>query len=402
MCGGAGVVVVGMRYIGNLILDFPRFFGVALIIVGLIFLVKKKQIIGEKVSRAPLKYLRKNRASMIACAVAYSFFAVAYLVFGSVFVFGSSPMFSAEGEGLDSLALQLGQISESNYIENWVNIAIYPLFALGYFLLSVSSCTCAVACKQLPAQMTEITDYAENTALLKREIARTPSFPRVRRMWAGFLTVATSVILVITIVIGTAVSSNIFLESKFYEIDIGASQSRVADILGRADVESTGEWYYYSDNAVSLMRKQNELDRELEAALIKGDERRIEAIDGEIAALAEEAKGMRYRVIRVLFDANSTVTRAEMLNSGMTDTSGKKHTAEATLSPASVSYEYFAATAFTYTAEYSSNYVRARLGYIEVFSDPGRYHSTSIKGPGTYYLKWTDSLFDYYATLKVT
>ncbi len=311
-------------------------------------------------------------------------------------------MFSAEGEGLDSLALQLGQISESNYIENWVNIAIYPLFALGYFLLSVSSCTCAVACKQLPAQMTEITDYAENTALLKREIARTPSFPRVRRMWAGFLTVATSVILVITIVIGTAVSSNIFLESKFYEIDIGASQSRVADILGRADVESTGEWYYYSDNAVSLMRKQNELDRELEAALIKGDERRIEAIDGEIAALAEEAKGMRYRVIRVLFDANSTVTRAEMLNSGMTDTSGKKHTAEATLSPASVSYEYFAATAFTYTAEYSSNYVRARLGYIEVFSDPGRYHSTSIKGPGTYYLKWTDSLFDYYATLKVT
>ncbi len=362
------------------------------------------KVLFRKGELAPEQFFEKKRGWMIATAVLSVILALTGIavMIAPAAVVGSANGYSAVGRA----GLQVG--GTANYIIMCVAVVVGLLMVTGFTVLAVLAVKNAIYCKKFAEGTEDYPEYTEAPKQFLRDLPLAPLPVPVRHARGGWLTGAVICVLVAAIAMGAMAGTNIFSAGKLNKIEMGASQYRVMDVLGSTRFEEPGEWDYISDNAVSLIERQQELEVELVAALAEGDTERIERLTAESEKLAEEAKTMKYRTIRVVFDAEETVTRIEMFTgerSAVIENSKNRSAAKATLSPARVPLDdLMTGTAeITYSAKFDDgSYVRTRLGAAEVFSDEYHNDPTSIDKAGTYYLKWTDSFGDCTAVLQVT
>ncbi len=362
------------------------------------------KVLFKKDELPPEQFFAKNRKKAIATFIGSIIFALIGLV---PMIVPAAVQLARDGvSSVSHSALQI--FGTEAYLGICVAVVVGLLMFTGFTVLAVLAAKNAIYCKKFAEGTERYPEYTEAPKQFLRDLPFAPLPVPVRHARGGWLTGAVVCVLVAAIAIGAMAGTNIFSEGKLDKIEMGASQYRVMDVLGSTRFEEPGEWDYISDNAVSLIERQQELETELVAALAEGDTERIEALTAESEKLAEEAKTMKYRTIRVVFDADEKVSRIEMFKgdrSKVLEGSKSRSAAKAGLSPARVPLaDLMTGTAeITYSVKFDGgSYVRTRLGAAEVFSDEYHNDPTSIDKAGTYYLKWTDSFGECTAVLQVT
>ena len=102
--------------------------------------------------------------------------------------------------------------------------------------------------------------------------------------------------------------SNIFQESKVYQIQNGKTKDEVAAVLGKADIETDYIWSYYSSNYLKLMRREEDLSNKMATAQSFEEAMKIQA---ELDKVQEKMENTTYKYIIVTFDSDGKVSNVE-------------------------------------------------------------------------------------------
>ncbi len=102
--------------------------------------------------------------------------------------------------------------------------------------------------------------------------------------------------------------SNIFQESKVYQIQNGKTKDEVAAVLGKADIETDYIWSYYSSNYLKLMRQEEDLSNKMATAQSFEEAMKIQA---ELDKVQEKMENTTYKYIIVTFDSDGKVSNVE-------------------------------------------------------------------------------------------
>ena len=102
--------------------------------------------------------------------------------------------------------------------------------------------------------------------------------------------------------------SNIFQESKVYQIQNGKTKDEVAAVLGKADIETDYVWSYYSSNYLKLMRQEKDLSNKMATAQSFEEAMKIQS---ELDKVQEKMENTTYKYIIVTFDSDGKVSNVE-------------------------------------------------------------------------------------------
>lgn len=375
----------------RLVIKIVGSISIALAFVSLLFvlvLLYRKNITFGKKQPAWIPYILEDGRSQLICSAVVSF-AVSAAVTVVIGMISKTMLASLEMKG--------------NL--NFILVSLLLLFPLGLFALCLlfNAAVCAVAqnaCRALMGDKEIARYYFASKAKLTEVLNSVPVTKRAKRgQLLCWLSIGFAFVTAFAVVFPVA-NTNIFRVSKLDKLPLGASQEKVVKLLGTADHENNTSWEYYSENYMSVYRRQRSIEEKYTEALLKGDLKKIEELDKQSRKLAEETAGMYYRHITVSFDAEGLVFRVEMsyeyipwvVSAGSAD----KHVVGATVMPASVPYEMLSTIQLSYRfAETNGDsYVHALL------TDPT--WNKAVEGAGTYGLTWEDARYKYLGRITLT
>ncbi len=359
-----------------------------LLVIGLVKLYRKQIKFGKKRPVYLQKILEGGRILLIVSA----FISFAVSVIATVFL------------GLLSKSL-LASLEMNGNLE-YILVSLLLVFPLGLFALCCmfNAAACLFAqkeCRSLAKDQDIVPYYAASDATLAAVLNAFPVTKRARRgQQLCWLSMGLALVISLAVVFPVA-NTNIFRVAKLDKIPLGASQYKVAKILGAADYDGNAVWEYYSENYMSVYRRQKSIEEKYAEALLNGDLDRMEELDKQNKKLAEEAAGMAYRHIQILFDAEGLVFRVEMSyehipREGESAEWAHKEKVRATVLPASVPYEMLSTIqlSYRYAAEDGDSYVHALL------TNPT--WNKTVEGTGTYSLTWEDTRYEYSGWINIT
>ncbi len=358
------------------------------LIMGLVKLHREQIKFGRKRPVQLQKVLGKGRILLIVSA----FISFAVSVTAAVF--------------LGLLSNNLLASLEMNGNHEYILGSFVLVFTLGLFALCCmfNAAACAAAqntCRSLAKDQDIVPYYAVPNATLAAVLNAVPVTKRARRgQQLCWLSMGLALVISLAVVFPVA-ETNIFRVAKLDKIPLGASQYKVAKILGVADYDGNAVWEYYSENYMSIYRRQKSIEEKYAEALLNGDLDKLEKLDEQNKKLAEEAAGMAYRHIQILFDAEGLVFRVEMSYEhiprvGESAGSTNKRDVSATVLPASVPYEMLSEVqlSYLYAEEDGDSYVHAML------ANPT--FGKEITGAGNYQLTWEDTRYNYSGWITIT
>ncbi len=358
------------------------------LLFGLVLLYRKKITFRKKHPVQLQKILGRGRILLIvSAAVSFIVSVIATVIIGLI----SKDM-------LVSLEMDV----KYNYILPSLFYAL-PLGILALCCL-FNAAICAIAqntCRTLTKDQNIVRYY---TASIDEVAAVLNSVPVTKRARRGqqlcWLSMGLALVISLVVVFPVA-NTNIFRISKLDKLPLGASQYKVAKLLGTVDYEDNNTWEYYSENFMSLYRRQKAIEEQYIEALWNGELDKIAKLDEQNKKLAKEAEGTSYRRIQILFDAEGAVFRVEMSyeyipREGEEQRTYPKSEVKATIMPISVPYKMLSdiRLSYRYADEYRDSYVHALLTNPTWDKTP--------EGAGTYSLTWEDTLYQYSGKIDLT
>ncbi len=259
--------------------------------IGAIFMrrIKFKENSHNKQIEVAQQLLRQKRSGFIVAAILFGIEFVGGVAFTVFFIISSESLSRMAFEGVPGFAQAIdvaGQI-------------ITQIFCV---LLCVASGIAARRCTLL-----QQADLRKPTAELVKDMNAFPETKSSRAVRFGLFAVNIPAILIAVAVTSILIFTNPFSENKYKQLQIGDTQSRIEQVLGKADMQEAGAWYWYTDEYLDLYRRSKSLEQQYESALAQGDMAKIEELTEKIEALQTEAKSASYAFIVVTFDLRGTV-----------------------------------------------------------------------------------------------